>query len=68
VRLEGGTWRAARRAIPAGSWWVPGDQPLARLALVLLDPHTDDGLVTWNHFDDRLARGSEFPVLRVESR
>ncbi|HEY0970808.1 MAG TPA: M14 family metallopeptidase [Gemmatimonadales bacterium] len=64
--LHGGAWRAGRRELPAGSFIVPGAQPLGRLALVLLDPLTDDGLVTWNHFDDRLRKGGEFPVLRVE--
>lgn len=65
VRLEGEMWVNRTRDVPAGAWIVPGHQPLARLALVLLDPMTDDGLVTWNYFDDRLERGRDFPVWQV---
>jgi len=34
-------------------------------ALCLLDPESDDGLVTWNVFDPELAPGKPFPVWRV---
>lgn len=52
-----------RRDLPAGSWRVPLDQPLARLAFQLLDPRAEDGLLAWNAFDSVLARpGAEFPV------
>ena len=34
-------------------------------ALCLLDPESDDGLVTWNVFDSELAPGKTFPVWRV---
>ena len=63
--MHGEVWRNRRRELPAGSFVVDGRQPLGRLALVLLDPMTDDGLVTWNYFDDRLAPGQEFPVLQL---
>jgi hypothetical protein len=65
ARVEGATWRTARRELPAGTFVVAGAQPLGRLALVLLDPLSDDGLATWNHFDDRLRAGAEFPVLQL---
>jgi hypothetical protein len=65
VRLEGAAWREGSRELPAGSFVVAGDQPLGRLALVLLDPLSDDGLATWNFFDDRLRAGAEFPVLQL---
>jgi hypothetical protein len=39
------------------------DQPLARLAFILLAPTSDDGLLTWNVLDDRLADGM-YPILR----
>jgi hypothetical protein len=65
VLVHGEIWRNRRREIPAGSFVVDGRQPLGRLALVLLDPMTDDGLVTWNYFDDRLVPGQEFPVLQI---
>ena len=65
VTLQGEVWVNRTREVPVGSWVVSGRQPLGRLALVLLDPMTADGLVTWNYFDDRLERGRDFPVLQV---
>lgn len=44
---------------------IPLAQPLGTLALYLLEPLSEDGLVTWNHFDDVLAVGRAFPVLRL---
>ena len=43
---------------------VPTSQPLGRVAMYLLDPESDDGLVTWNVFDGALAQRS-YPVLRT---
>ena len=60
-----GRWRADRRALPAGTLVVPTAQSLGALAAYLLEPESDDGLVTWNTLDATLRRGAEFPVLRV---
>jgi len=54
--------------VRAGSLVVPMDQPLARLAFVLLDARSDDGLMAWNVLDPLLGQnpGPEFyPVLRT---
>ncbi len=48
----------------ADDFYVPMDQPLAALAIYLLEPHSDDGLARWGHFDDVNA-GDEFPILRL---
>lgn len=61
-----GSWSTATESIPAGSYFVPTDQPLGRLAVYLLEPESDDGLVTWNHFPG-LVRGSVAPVARIGS-
>jgi hypothetical protein len=53
VRVAG-AWRRDRRPLAAGTFVVPADQPLAVLALVLLDPESDDGLATWNVWDAAL--------------
>ncbi len=63
VRLEG-SWRTERRAL-AGVHLVRAAQPLALLALELLDPQSDDGLATWNVFDVALRPGGDFPVVRL---
>jgi hypothetical protein len=64
VRLEG-KWSEQRRAIPAGSWLVPMAQPMGVVAFYMLEPESDDGLVSWNFFDSELAAGQEYPVYRV---
>jgi hypothetical protein len=64
-RLEG-TWGlpAASVTAPAGSWMVPMNQPLARLAFYLIEPTSDDGLTTWNYLDDLLKDGKTYPILK----
>jgi hypothetical protein len=64
VRLEG-RWGRETLALPAGTWVVSGRQPLAVLAAILLEPQSDDGLTTWNVFDDRLGVGRAHPVRRA---
>jgi len=64
VRLEG-KWSDQRRSIPAGSWIVRVAQPMGVVAFYMLEPESDDGLVTWNYFDSELAVGGEYPVYRV---
>jgi hypothetical protein len=39
-------------------------QPLAYLAIYLLEPQSDDGLARWGHFDD-VGPGLIFPVVRI---
>ncbi len=51
--------------MPAGSLLVPMGQPLARLAFHLLEPTSDDGVVTWNVLGEWLNDGAEVPVYRV---
>jgi hypothetical protein len=58
-----GRWIERRQRIEVGSYVVPTAQPLALVAAYLLEPESDDGLVTWNVFDAALRRGAEFPVL-----
>ena len=51
VRLEG-TWKEIAREFLAGDFYlVRTAQPLGVLAMELLEPQSDDGLVTWNFFD-----------------
>ena len=54
------------RTLPAGSYVVRTDQPLGVLAVYLLEPQSEDGLVTWNFFDDRWDTGDVYPVVRVQ--
>jgi hypothetical protein len=63
-----GRWSTDRRALPTGTLIVPTAQSLGVLAAYLLEPESDDGLVTWNTLDAELHRGAEFPVIRVLER
>ena len=67
VRLEGRWTRGALR-FPAGSWVIAGRQPMALVAAIMLEPQSDDGLTTWNVFDDHLAVGGVHPVRRALAR
>ncbi len=62
VRLAGHDEAAAVQPIPMGTFWVSGRQRLARVAALLLEPLSDDGLVNWNVLDDRIAVGQPYPV------
>jgi hypothetical protein len=45
-----GQWAAERRDVPAGSLFVPIAQPLAALAMHLLEPDAPDALAAWGGF------------------
>jgi hypothetical protein len=60
-----GSWHDTTAQLPGDLLMVRGDQAQAVAALYLLDPESDDGLVTWNVFDSELAPGKFFPVWRV---
>jgi hypothetical protein len=68
MRTLTGKWETVEQTIPAGSLVVPMDQPLARLAFMLFDPRSDDGLMAWNILDPVLGAmpGPQYyPVLRT---
>ena len=56
-----------RKAVHAakGAALVRTDQPLGNLVVYWLEPECEDGLTTWNFFDEWLKPGGEFPVVRI---
>lgn len=48
--------------LPAGTLVVPVDQPLGRLAVILLEPQSDDGLANWHLLE--AEAGTFYPILR----
>tara|TARA_R110002124_G_scaffold89643_6_gene229218 strand:+ start:4181 stop:5809 length:1629 start_codon:yes stop_codon:yes gene_type:complete len=56
-----------------GDFWIDMAQPLTNLAFYMLEPQSDDGLVSWNFFDDYLkSQGVEtksvaYPVFKYYS-
>ncbi len=59
VRGERSTYAAK-----AGDFLVPMDQPLANLAVYLLEPESDDGCARWGFFDG-VKPGDLFPARRM---
>src|SRR5688572_9542724 len=66
ARLKG-TFAKAQFTVQAGSLYIPANQPLGRLAFYLLEPESDDGLVTWNIVEEGLTIGQTYPIYRVTS-
>jgi len=66
IRTLDGAWEAAPSVtVPAGSWAVPMNQPLGRLAFYLIAPTSDDGLTAWNFLDEMLGADVKvYPILR----
>jgi hypothetical protein len=60
-----GTYKTEKVTFPAGTILVRTAQPLGRLAFYLLEPESDDGLMTWNFFDAYLETGKTFPVHKL---
>jgi dipeptidyl-peptidase 4 len=68
VQVEG-RWSAEERdtSLAAGWYVVSTDQPLGALAAYLLEPASEDGVVTWNLLDRELQGGADYPLLRVRA-
>ena len=59
-----GSWTTATRNLAAETVVVPTDQPLGRLAALLLEPRSDDGLAAWSVLG--VAEDQVYPVVRVD--
>ena len=73
VRLEGRWETVDAMPVDTGAYVIRGSQPLGILALYLIEPQSDDGLVTWNFLDPWLppagaASGAPYPIVRVLDR
>ena len=55
LTVEGG-WKAEPRAVPAGSLYVPVNQPKARLVVAMLEPQAPDSLLAWGMFNNAYER------------
>jgi len=51
--------------LPQGTVIVRTNQPLGNLVCYWLEPECEDGLATWNFFDEWCVPGKVFPVVRV---
>lgn len=61
-----GRWETTEFPNKEPGVWVPTDQPLARVAAVILQPESADSIATWNVVPySQLEPGSVFPVRRA---
>jgi len=60
-----GDYEKANVTMPKGTAVIDVAQPLGRLAFFLIEPESDDGLVTWNYFDTMLEGRKYFPIVRA---
>jgi hypothetical protein len=67
VQAEG-RWRSEPfdTALVRGWYRLPTDQPLGVLASYLLEPASEDGVVTWNLLDRELQPEATYPILRLD--
>ena len=60
--------RTETMTLPAGSFFVPAGQQKSNLLCYILEPETNDNLITWNYLDDFLqVREARGPVGGVEA-
>ena len=50
------TWEERQETYPAGSLRISTDQPLGELAMMLLDPESDESFLAWGFFPEILQR------------
>jgi hypothetical protein len=64
VRLTGSWFTTGVEPDPKKTYLVRTSQPLGRLAMILLDPESDDSFATWNALDASLAQ-RQYPIVRI---
>jgi hypothetical protein len=60
-----GQYQTDRMVFPEGTRVVRAAQPLGTLVVNLLEPESDDGLVTWNFLDGHLDSGKPYPIFKM---
>ena len=67
LRVEGSVTRAAeRRRLPAGTLWVPADQPDFEVAVQLLEPESPESLFAWGFLSTVLEQREYIDTRNLE--
>lgn len=64
-RTVQGSYQSGQVTVPAGTFVVPMNQPLARVIFTLLEPRSDDGAANWNMLDDVIEKEKTYPIQRT---
>ena len=65
-----GEFQSKNRSFKKGDYWIDMAQPLTNLIFYMLEPQSDDGLLSWNFFDAYLKEKGidkkpvEYPVFK----
>jgi len=62
-----GRWTAGADSAKGPWYMVSTTQPLGVLAAYLLEPGSEDGVVTWNFLDADMLPGSAYPIRRLRT-
>ena len=60
-----GNYEITKMEFAQGTLLVRSAQPLGLLAAYLLEPESNDGLVTWNFLDSFLGKGKTYPIYKL---
>lgn len=58
-----GTFKPITKTFKNGDYYIDLAQPLANLIFYMLEPQSDDGLITWNFFDTYFLNQSNKPMV-----
>jgi dipeptidyl-peptidase-4 len=61
-----GNYEDEKQEFPQGTLLVRSAQPLGVLAAYMLEPESEDGLVTWNFLDSFLEKGKVYPIYKLK--
>ncbi|MDV7397321.1 hypothetical protein RZS08_38325, partial [Arthrospira platensis SPKY1] len=68
LRVEAGQYQALESEQRLSGWLLPVDQALGYLAFYVIEPMSDDGLLSWNFFDTLFEtqgwQGVTYPILK----
>jgi hypothetical protein len=67
VRVEGRWGEATPIQAKPGWYLVRTAQPIGILAAYVLEPASEDGVVTWNFLDRELQAAGSYPIVRVRT-
>ncbi len=66
-RTVTGKYEPVEKTLPAGTYRISMNQPLARLAFYMMEPRCPDGLLAWSFLDAVLKDAKTYPIVRTRN-